>query len=217
MNAVFCAIFIISAAVLAFTAPQEFLTSLLSGARTSLNTALTLFCVYAVWMGLAAVAEECGITKKAAKALRPMCFKIFKSKNEEALNAAAMNLTCDLLGAGASTPFAVKAIKEFEKEGNAYAQKLLFIINCAGFQLIPSTVIALRAGMGSTAAADIFLPSLICSCATLMVSVTLYIVSEKISSRRTRAKHGRSTATYNVKTGHVAKIKTAKNEGAAWR
>ena len=183
MNAIFCAIFIVSAAVLAFTAPQEFLSSLLSGARASLNTALTLFCVYAVWMGLAAVAEECGITKKAAKLLRPACFKIFKSRSEAACEAAAMNLTCDLLGAGASTPFAVKAIGEFEKEDNSYAQKLLFIINCAGFQLIPSTVIALRAGMGSASASDIFLPSLLCSFATLTLSVALYALTEKIAAR----------------------------------
>ena len=217
MNAVFTAIFIVSAILLMIVSPDTFLSSLMGGARTAAQVCLTLFCVYAVWMGLANVAESSGITKKTAKLFRPLCAKIFKTDSNEACEAAAMNLTCDLLGAGASTPFAVKAMAEFEKEGNAYAQKLLFIINCAGFQLIPSTVIALRAGMGSTAAADIFLPSLICSFATLIVSVTLYIVSEKISSRRTRAKRGRSTATYNVKTGHGAKIKTAKNEGAAWR
>lgn len=180
MNAVFCAIFVISAALLAATAPDEFLSSLLSGTRTAAEVALTLFCVYAVWMGLAGVAESCGITKKTAKLFRPLCAKIFKTDSREACEAAAMNLTCDLLGAGASTPFAVKAMAEFEKENNAYAQKLLFIINAAGFQLIPSTVIALRAGYGSAAAADIFLPSLVCSFITLALSVFLYVFSDKL-------------------------------------
>ena len=189
MNAVFCAVFIISAALLAATAPEEFLSSLLGGARSAAQVALTLFCVYAVWMGLANVAESCGITKKTAKLFRPLCAKIFKTDSSEACEAAAMNLTCDLLGAGASTPFAVKAMAEFEKEGNAYAQKLLFIINAAGFQLIPSTVIALRAGYGSAAAADIFLPSLVCSFITLALSVFLYVFSEKalVSVRKKRA------------------------------
>lgn len=180
MNAVFCAVFIISAALLAATAPEEFLSSLLGGARSAAQVALTLFCVYAVWMGLANVSESSGITKKTAKLFRPLCAKIFKTDSNEACEAAAMNLTCDLLGAGASTPFAVKAMAEFEKEGNAYAQKLLFIINAAGFQLIPSTVIALRAGYGSAAAADIFLPSLVCSFITLALSVFLYVISEKV-------------------------------------
>ena len=195
MNAVFCAVFIISAALLAATAPEEFLSSLLGGARSAAQVALTLFCVYAVWMGLANVAESSGITKKTAKLFRPLCAKIFKTDSNEACEAAAMNLTCDLLGAGASTPFAVKAMAEFEKEGNAYAQKLLFIINAAGFQLIPSTVITLRASYGSVAAADIFLPSLICSAATLIISVGLFIVTEKLTARKKGRKGaGRRTA-----------------------
>lgn len=179
MNAVFTAIFILSAILLIIAAPNEFLSSLMGGARTAAETALTLFCVYAVWMGLAAVAESCGITKKTAKLFKPLCRKIFRTKSDEACEAAAMNLTCDLLGAGASTPFAVKAIGEWQKENNGYAQKLLFIINAAGFQLIPSTVISLRAGLGSAAAADIVLPSLVCSAATLILSVSLFLISEK--------------------------------------
>lgn len=195
MNAVFTAIFICSAAILAIVAPQDFLGSLIGGARTAAEVSLTLFCIYAVWMGLAAVAEDCGLTKKTAALLKPLCRKAFKTKSESACEAAAMNLTCDLLGAGASTPFAVKAIGEWEKENNGYAQKLLFIINAAGFQLIPSTVIALRASYGSVAAADIFLPSLICSAATLIISVGLFIVTEKLTARKKRRKGaGRLTA-----------------------
>ena len=112
MNGVFTAIFIISAVLLCFAAPEKFLTALMGGARTAAAVSLTLFCVYAVWMGLAAVAEECGITRGAAKLLRPACRKIFKTNSDAACEAAAMNLACDLLGAGASTPFAVKAIGE---------------------------------------------------------------------------------------------------------
>lgn len=180
MNGVFTAIFIISAVLLCFAAPEKFLTAMMDGARTAAAVCLTLFCVYAVWMGLAAVAEECGITRGAAKLLRPACRKIFKTDSDAACEAAAMNLACDLLGAGASTPFAVKAIGEWQKEQNGYAQKLLFVINAAGFQIVPSTVIALRAGAGSAAAADIFLPSLICSAISLVLSVTAFVVSERI-------------------------------------
>ena len=195
MNAVFTAIFICSAAILAIVAPQDFLSSLIGGARTAAKVSLTLFCIYAVWMGLAAVAEDCGLTKNTAALLKPLCRKAFKTKSESACEAAAMNLTCDLLGAGASTPFAVKAIGEWEKENNGYAQKLLFIINAAGFQLIPSTVITLRASYGSVAAADIFLPSLICSAATLIISVGLFIVTERLTARKKGRKGaGRRTA-----------------------
>ncbi|MCD7728968.1 MAG: spore maturation protein [Clostridia bacterium] len=184
MNAIFTAIFILSAAILAFTSPQDFLTCLLGGAKQSLSVAVTLFCIYAVWMGIAAVAENCGINQKAAKLLKPACAKIFKTQDSEACAAIATNLTCNLLGIGASTPYAVKAINGLEKEGNAYAQKLLFVINATGIQLIPSTVIALRAQAGSVNAADIFLPCLLCSITATFIAVSLFIITEKISRRK---------------------------------
>lgn len=192
MNAVFTAIFMISAALLLVAAPDKFLASLMDGARSAAEAGLTLFCVYAVWMGLTAIAEAGGITRGMAKLLRPACRKIFKSGSDEACEAAAMNLTCDLLGAGASTPFAVKAIAAWQREGNDYAQKLLFIINAAGFQLIPSTVIALRAGFGSATAADIFLPSLICSAVTLILSAALFIGGYKLAHLRHKKAGGQS-------------------------
>ena len=192
MNAVFTAIFILSAAALAVIAPQEFLSSMLSGVRSATGVALTLFCIYAVWMGLAAVADECGISKKTAKLMTPLCRRAFRTKSEEACTAAAMNLACNLLGAGASTPFAVKAIGEFEKEGNEYAQKLLFILNATGIQLIPSTVIALRLSYGSTGASDILIPSLICSAAATALAVGLFALSEAVAAKRKRARAGRA-------------------------
>ena len=180
MNTVFTAIFLISACMLSVAAPQKFLSALIGGVKDSAATALALFCIYAVWMGLSAVAEKCGITKRTAKLFQPLCFKIFRTNNAAACEAAAMNITCNLLGAGASTPFGVKAVKEFEKDGNFFAQKLLFIINCAGLQLIPSTAIALRASFASENPADIFLPCLICSLTTLVLSVALFLLTEKL-------------------------------------
>lgn len=183
MNAVFTIIFCLSAAVLCVTAPQNFLTALLAGAQQSAKTAVTLFCIYAVWMGLAALAEKCGVTDKAAYLLKPVCRKVFKTAGE-ASGAIAMNLTCNLLGVGASAPYAVKAMRELEKEGNTYAQELLFLINAAGLQLIPSTVIALRAGAGSIAAADVFLPCFITSVTATLLSCSLYIFINKSRSLR---------------------------------
>ena len=92
-----------------------------------------------------------------------------------------MNLSSNLIGlGGAATPFAVKAIVELEKEKNSYAQKLLFVINATSIQILPTTVIALRAGAGSAAAADIFLPSLICTAVSTLVAVFLFIAGNKL-------------------------------------
>lgn len=189
MNAIFTVVFIASAAAMLFIAPDELLPSLLGGAESAAKMALTLFCIYAVWMGLSKLAEKSGLSKGAAKALKPLSKKIFKTQNEAALENLAMNLSCNLLGiGGAATPYAVKAIGELEKDKNTFAQKLLFVINATSIQIIPSTVIALRATAGSSSAFDIFLPSLICTCVSTGLAVLLFILSQKIKKRKKAAK-----------------------------
>lgn len=167
--------------IIAVTAPDKLLSSLMGGAERSAKMALTLFCIYAVWMGLSRLAEKSGFSKGAARALKPLSRRIFKTDNPAALENLAMNLSCNLLGiGGAATPFAVKAIGELEKDKNDWAQKLLFVINATSIQIIPSTVIALRTGAGSGAAFDIFLPSLICTAVSTTLAVLLFVAGRKI-------------------------------------
>ena len=93
--------------------------------------------------------------------------------------AAPENLLSSLLG-GAATPYAVKAVGELEKQKNSFAQKLLFVINATSIQILPTTVIALRASAGSAAASDIFLPSLICTFVSTAAAVLLFLIGNKI-------------------------------------
>lgn len=185
MNAIFTAVFIISALILAITAPDKFIPALTSGGESALKVAVTLFCVYAIWMGLSAVAEKCGLNESFAKAAKPLTKRVFKTDDDKACEYLAMNLSCNLLGiGGAATPFAVKAIDRLEKEKNDYAQKLLFVINSTSVQLLPTTVIALRAAAGSASASDIFLPSLICTVISTGLAVFLFIICNNIHKKR---------------------------------
>lgn len=181
MNVIFTAVFLLSMITLLFIAPDKLLPSLLSGAENSAKMALTLFCIYAVWMGLSNLAQKCGLSRGAARALKPLSKKLFKTDNEKALENLAMNISCNLLGiGGAATPFAVKAIAELEKDENEWAQKLLFVINATSIQIIPTTVITLRSGAGSAAAFDIFLPSLICTAFSTVCAVILFKLGSKL-------------------------------------
>lgn len=188
MNAIFTVIILISAAILCINSPTDFLPAMLDGGMNAAKTCLTLFCVYAVWMGLSAVAEDCGITKKAARLLSPACTKFFRTDDSRAVEDIAMNISCNLLGiGGAATPYAVKAVNRLEERGNVFAQNLLFIINSTSIQLIPTTVIALRAAAGSAAAYDIFLPSLIATFVSTGSAVIIYFIIDKLSAKK-RAK-----------------------------
>ena len=181
MNAVFTLIFIVSAITIAVNNPEAFISSVLGGAEKSLSVAVTMFCIYAVWMGLSAVAEKCGLSAGAAKVLKPLTKRLFKTENGGASEFIAMNLGCNLLGiGGAATPYAVKAIGELEKDDNQFAQKLLFIINATSVQIVPTTVIALRSAAGSAQAADIFIPSLICTGFSTLLAAGIYIIGCKL-------------------------------------
>lgn len=188
MNAIFTAILLISAIILCITAPTELLPAMLDGGLNAAKCCLTLFCIYAVWMGLSAVADECGITKKAAKLLSPACTKFFRTSDSQAVEDIAMNLSCNLIGiGGAATPFAVKAIERLEKSGNTFAQNLLFIVNATSIQLIPMTVITLRAAAGSAAAYDIVLPSLIATAISTGSAVAMHFIIDALRAKK-RAK-----------------------------
>ena len=181
MNVIFTAVFIASMVAIAISAPDKLLSSLLGGAESAAKMSLTLFCIYAVWMGLSKLAEKSGLSKQMARGLKPITRRVFKTDDETANENLAMNVSCNLLGlGGAATPFAVKAIGELEKQGNSFAQKLLFVINATSIQILPTTVIALRAGAGSAAAADIFLPSLICTAVSTGLAVALYLAWNKL-------------------------------------
>lgn len=180
MNVIFTVVCLISMIALLFIAPENLLSSLMDGAKSALTMCLTLFCIYAVWMGLSALAEKSGLSKSVAKGFTPLSRRLFKTDNPAALEMISMNLSCNLLGiGGAATPFAVKAIGELEKDKNSFAQKLLFVINATSIQILPTTVIALRVSAGSANAADIFLPSLICTAISTVCGVLLYFAGRK--------------------------------------
>ena len=69
MNAVFAAIFILSAAVLLVVDPSGFLPALLDGATRSATLSLSLLATYAAWLGLMKLWEESGV----ARAINLLC------------------------------------------------------------------------------------------------------------------------------------------------
>lgn len=167
--------------------PDLLLPSLLRGGESALKMAVTLFTIYAVWIGLSRLAEKSGLSAYAARAMRPVARRVFSTSDDRATENLAMNLSCNLLGlGGAATPYAVKAIADLEREKNEYAQELLFVINATSIQILPTTVITLRAAAGSAAPFDIFLPSLIATAFSTVFAAGVFIIYSKCKARRTR-------------------------------
>lgn len=173
-----------SLAVLLFTNPSIVLNEMISAATSSFELCLELCAVYAVWLGILEIVDASGLGKKLAKLLRPLIKKLFKIDNEEIERMIALNMSANLLGLGnAATPMGIKSMKALDDgSGKAtYAMIMLVVVNATSIQLLPSTIIGLRASAGSADTADIILPTLITTIITTICGVLMVVLCDKIA------------------------------------
>lgn len=175
MNIVFSLILIGGVAALTIVSPEKVMPVMLKGAENSASFALKLFIIYAVWMSVLKILEKSGADKSIAKALSPATKKLFKNESEDAYRYINLNLAANILGmGGAATPAGLKSMENIRSKKNRI---LLVVINSASVQLVPTTILAMRAGLD--AAADIMLPSLIVNVLTTVIAVIMVKVFVK--------------------------------------
>ena len=108
-------------------------------------------------------------------------------RDEETLAALSANVSANLLGLGnAATPAGIQAARRMAVGCSGTASDelcRLVVLNTASVQLLPSTVAALRGGLGSAAPLDI-LPAVWLSSA---LSVTAGLACARVLSRVWRA------------------------------
>ena len=140
---------------------------------------ITFVGMMCLWCGVMKIAERSGLTNKIAKVLTPIMKVIFKDavKNDKALSAMVMNITSNMLGlSNAATPFGIKAMEELEKDnknkGVATNDMALFLVlNTAAIQLIPTSVISIRAACGSSNPAIIIGPAILATGSAAIMGV----------------------------------------------
>ncbi len=175
MNIVWTVITVASLAVMTAVNPQSVLSVCVDSGSQALKTALELCGVYCLWLGIFRVAEECRLVEKLAKRLQPLNKVLYGNLPDQASQYVSLNFASNLLGVGnAATPSAVEALKLTENvEKLSFAGTMLFVMNASGVQLVPTTVIGLRAAFGSTNAADVVFPNFICTLFTSVLGVVL--------------------------------------------
>ena len=178
VNVIFTLVFLIAAAIFLLSDPEEFLPALLAGGEKAAS--LCLLASYCVWLGFFKVLEQSGLADKLARRLIRPLGKLFRSQDREALSAASQNMAANFLGLpGAPTPLGVKATQKFLAAQNGYGADMLFVLNATSLQLLPATVIALRAAAGSASPADIFLPTLLATLFSSVLGAALVFLSRK--------------------------------------
>lgn len=175
MNAIFGIIYLISIILLIFINPDGVLSAMLSGGEKALSLTLKMTVIYAVWLGVFELLEQSGLARKLAKLIRPLNRFLFGKVPEKANDFMSINISANMLGmSGATTPFGIKSIQELEKHENTeYAIKMFFVINATSVQIIPSSVIALRAQLNSSSPASIVLPTIFATLLSTIIGVLL--------------------------------------------
>jgi spore maturation protein SpmA len=181
MNAVWLALMVASIVTAAFTGTMDAVTAAsMDAAKSAVTLAIGLIGVMAFWLGLMQVVQEGGLLHALARALRPLMGRLFPDVPAEhpAMSAMIMNIAANMLGLGnAATPFGIRAMVELNRlnpvPGVATNAMVLFLaINTSHLSLAPLGVIALRASMGSTNAAGIWLPTLVATAFSMICGVT---------------------------------------------
>ena len=180
MNAVFCMMLLIGVAAAAaqgrLSAAQD---ALLGGGAEAVAFCMSMAGAYAFYGGLLGVLRESGVTGALANALRRPLFRLFRFApgEERALGDICMNLAANMLGmGGAATPAGLSAMKTMagNGEGRASDAMILFlVVNTSGVQLLPTTMIAIRAQAGAKNPADIVLPTLLATGAQTLTGIAL--------------------------------------------
>ncbi len=190
MSKVFIAILLTSIATLLFSDPSVAITAMVQGSHDALSLSLKLVALYAFWLGLFSIIEKIGLSDILAKLLKPVVKFLFPNASEQTEKFITMNISANMLGLGnASTPMAINAINSMDngKDTASLNMIMLVVISCTSLQLLPSTVIGLRASYGSTNPTDFLLAGFVAT----VTSTAIGIILVKIYSKFKTATWGR--------------------------
>ena len=158
--------------------------AMLSAAGEGIKTALSMAGGFAFFCGMIGILRQAGglewLTRKAAPLLRKL---MGKNVPPDALEYVTGNLCANFLGMGnAATPLGIEAARRLaqgEQAGNALC--LFLVMNAASIEILPTSVIALRAAAGSVNPGAITLPTLIVTALSALLGILSCKIMEKKS------------------------------------
>ena len=155
----------------------------------AVTLALGLIGIMALFMGLVSIAEQAGGMRFLARITGPFFSRLFPDlpKGHPAMGHMVMNFSANLLGLdNAATPFALKAMESLQElnpdKATASNSQIMFLcLHASGLQLIPVSIIALRAAAKAPDPTDVFIPIVIATFITTLASMSIVAVRQRIN------------------------------------
>ena len=157
--------------------------------KGAVTLSLGLIGIMALFMGLMSIAEQAGGIRVLARIIGPFFSRLFPQvpRDHPAMGHMLMNFSANFLGLdNAATPFAVKAMESLQeinpdKSRASNAQIMFLCLHQSGLQLIPVSIIALRASMHAADPTDVFIPIVIATFAATLASLLIVSFKQRIN------------------------------------
>lgn len=164
------------------------INSTFDSAKAGFEISLGLTGVLSLWMGLMKIGEQGGMVQLFSRAINPLFSRLFPDipKNHPASGSILMNISANILGLdNAATPFGLQAMRELQeinsKKDQASNPMIMFLVlNASGLTLIPVSVMTVRAQMGASNPADVFVPIMIATFVSTMIGILAVCIKQKI-------------------------------------
>ena len=172
-----------------FTVPSVIISTMMTASKMGITMAIEFIGIYAVWMGVMQVLDDCKLSHKLSSILSHPVRKIFGQTDPETEKNICLNIASNIIGIGsAATPYGIKAMKGLDK-GEATATKamiMLVVINSTGIQLLPTTVIGMRAMAGSVSPSCILWPTIVATFVPTILGILLVLSIYKRRKKKVR-------------------------------
>ena len=191
MSKIWLFIMISSLVTTCITSPSSIVSIMMSSAKLGVTMAIEFIGIYAVWMGFMQIMDNCKLSHKLSNFLSNPVRKIFGQTNPETEKNICLNIASNIIGIGsAATPYGIKAMKGLDdgSERATMAMIMLVVINSTGIQLLPTTVIGMRAMAGSVSPSCILWPTIVATFIPTILGILLVLSFYK--KKHKKVKHG---------------------------
>ncbi|MCI8587813.1 MAG: hypothetical protein HFJ49_04295 [Clostridia bacterium] len=193
LNSIWPIFIIISIAFAIITGNIEKINnSIFESASTAVELTITMLGTMCLWNGIMEIASNTSIINKVLKLLNPILKKLFPKvkENSKEYKEMSMNIIANLLGLGnAATPLGLKAMqtlqeKNTDKKTLTGTMAMFIVLNTASLQIIPTTVISIRASLNSIDPTKIIVPVWIATISAAIAGISAIKIFAKIEEKR---------------------------------
>lgn len=158
-------------------------------AKTGLEISIGLAGVMSLWLGLMKIGEKGGMVMILSRLVGPFFARLFPGvpRNHPATGSIIMNFSANILGLdNAATPLGLKAMSELQeinpdKDTASDAQIMFLVLNASGLTIIPISILADRAVLGSVNPTSVFIPILIATFCSTFVGLLYVAIRQRIN------------------------------------